>query len=558
MVKVEQGKIAYLSMEIALETDIKTYAGGLGVLAGDTLKSAADLRVPMVGITLLNDQGYFKQKISKTGEQLELPANYDFSKLKKVKNEVSVRIGKDRVRVGAWQYLVKGRSGYLLPVYLLDTKVKGNKPRYLNLTGQLYNADKDYRLMQEIILGRAGVKMLKSLGYRDINKYHINEGHGSLAAIELFLNSNKKNKQDKIEEVQSKCVFTTHTPIHAGHDIFPLDFFKEYQLDFPYDLPKLISNNEVNMTRIALYFSEYINGVALSHKDVSKKMFPDFPIHAITNGVHSETWTSDEFKKVYDKYIPNWRNSNLSLRNVFGIPLSVIWEAHQKSKKKLIDYIYKKQKIKLDLNVFTIGFARRFTGYKRSNLLFYDIEKLLKIHEEVGPIQIIYAGKAHPRDFDGKKLIKNIYEIKEKYKDKIKIIFLEGYEMNLAKLMVAGVDIWLNTPLPPNEASGTSGMKAAHNGVPHFSTLDGWWIEGFINRKTGWSIGTRRSHFDVKDLNKKDASSLYFRLAERILPRYYKEPTKWRETMRHTIAINASYFNTERMVQQYIQEAYID
>lgn len=550
-------KIAYFSMEIALESDIKTYAGGLGVLAGDTLKSAADLQLPMLGVTLLNDKGYFKQKISKEGDQIELPSSYNFSKLKKLKNIVTVKIGKDNVKVGVWQYLIKGKNDYIVPIYLLDTKIKGNKTCYLGLTGQLYNSDKDYRLMQEIILGRAGVKMLKSLKYANIEKYHINEGHGSLAAIELFLNSKKISNKSKIEEVQSKCVFTTHTPIFAGHDVFPLDFFKEYQMDFPYKLPKLIFNNEINMTRVALYFSNYINGVAISHKDVSKKMFPDFPIHAITNGVHSETWTSEEFKKVYDKYIPNWRNSNLSLRNVFGIPLSVIWEAHQKAKKKLIDYVYKQEKIKLDLNTFTIGFARRFTGYKRSNLLFYDIEKLLSIHKNVGKIQIIYAGKAHPNDMDGKKLIKEIYEIKNKYKDQIKIVFLEGYEMDLAKIMVAGVDIWLNTPLPPNEASGTSGMKAAHNGVPHFSTLDGWWIEGFINRKTGWAIGGRRPLLDGQNLNKNDANNLYFRLAERILPRYYNEPHKWKETMRHTIAINASYFNTERMLQQYIQEAYI-
>lgn len=558
MIKTEKTKVAYLSMEIALETDIKTYAGGLGVLAGDTLKSAADLEVPMLGITLLNDQGYFRQKISKTGEQIEVPINYNFKKLKKLKNEISLKIGKDNVKVGVWKYIIKGRTGHLLPVFLLDTKIKDNKEIYQKLSGQLYNADKEYRLMQEIILGRGGVKILKSLGYKNIKKYHINEGHGSLAAVELFLNSKKKSIKDRIKDVQNKCVFTTHTPISAGHDVFSLDFFKKYQLNFPYALENLVVNNEINMTRVGLYFSKYINGVALSHKIVSRKMFPDFPIHAITNGIHSETWTSDEFKKLYDKYIPNWRQSNQSLRNAFNIPLSVIWEAHQKAKKKLIDYIYKKQNIKLDLNVFTIGFARRFTAYKRAGLLFYDMEELLRIHKNVGPIQIVYAGKAHPRDLDGKKLIKKIHEIKEKYKDQIKIVFIENYEMNLAKLIISGVDIWLNTPLPPNEASGTSGMKAAHNAVPHFSTLDGWWVEGFINRKTGWAIGGRRANENKKNQDREDADNLYFRLAERILPRYYHEPTKWRETMRHTVAINASYFNTERMVQQYIQEAYMN
>lgn len=550
-------KISYFSMEIALESDIKTYAGGLGILAGDTLKSAADLGLPMLGITLLNDQGYFKQTINDFGEQIESPSNYNFSKLKKLENIINIKIGKDNVKIGVWEYIIKGRSGHLVPVYLLDSKINGNKANYSNLTGQLYRSDKDYRLMQEIILGRGGVKILASLGYKNIEKFHINEGHGTLAAVELFLNSKERNVKDKVKGVQSKCVFTTHTPIQMGHDVFPADFVKEYQLDFPFKLPGLIKNKEVNMTNIGLCFSNYINGVALTHRDVSHKMFPDYPIYSITNGVHSQTWTSDEFKKVYDKYIPNWRNSSLSLRNAFSIPLSVIWQAHQKSKKKLIDYIYKQQKIKLEQNVFTIGFARRFTGYKRSSLLFYDMNRLLNIHKKVGKIQIVYAGKAHPNDIDGKEMIKNIVKIKNKYKDKIKIVFLEGYEMDLAKLMVSGVDIWLNTPLPPNEASGTSGMKAAHNGIPHFSTLDGWWVEGFINRKTGWSIGQRREHLNLKELNKKDAESLYYKLEKKILPRYYETPFRWKETMRHTIAVNASFFNTERMLQQYIQEAYL-
>ena len=554
---IEKKQIAYLSMEIALESDIKTYSGGLGVLAGDTLRSAADMRVPMVGVTLLNDQGYFKQKINKAGEQEELLVNYNFSKLKKIKKTVEIKVGEDKLKVGAFQYDIVGKTGFKVPVFLLHSNLRGNKKEYLNLSGQLYKSDQEYRLKQEILLGRGGVKFLKALFGQGIKKFHINEGHGSLAAIELFLDSEAKGNKGKIKEVQSKCVFTTHTPVNAGHDVFSLDFFKKFQTDFPFKLAGLIRDKEVNMTRIGLYFSQYINGVAMSHQEVSSKMFPDYPVQAITNGVHSETWTSEEFKKLFNKHIPGWKKCNLALRNAFNIPLTAIWEAHQINKKRLIKYIYQKQKIKLEENVFTIGFARRFTGYKRSNLLFYDVDKLINIHKKVGKIQIIYAGKAHPSDDDGKEMIKNINEIKEKYKKDIKIVFLEGYEMDLAKILIAGVDIWLNTPLPPNEASGTSGMKAAHNGVPHFSTLDGWWVEGFINRKTGWAIGERRSHLNLKKLNKRDAESLYFRLEHRILPRYYHFPEKWRESMRHTIAINASFFNTERMLQQYIQEAYL-
>lgn len=548
-------KIAYFSMEIALENDIKTYSGGLGVLAGDTLKSAADLDLPMLGVTLLNDQGYFRQKISKDGQE-EQKVKYNFSKLKKLPNKVKVKIGKDDVVVGVWEYLIIGHGQYPVPVYLLDTNISSNAPKYRELTGQLYGVGKEYRLMQEIVLGRAGIKILKSLGHKYLRKFHINEGHGSLVAIELFLNSKEKSLADKIRDVRKKCVFTTHTPVEAGHDVFPLDFFLEYQKDFPYKLKGLVDGQIVNMTKIGLFFSNFINGVAQSHQKVSHKMFPNYSIHAITNGVHSETWTSPDFQKIYDKYIPNWRNSSLSLRHVFNIPLSAIWQAHQKSKKKLIDYIYKKQKIKLDLNVFTIGFARRFTEYKRATLLFQDVKKLLSIHRHAGPIQIVYAGKAHPNDLMGKKLIKDILDLKEKYKNEIKIVFLENYEMKLARLLISGVDVWLNTPLPPNEASGTSGMKAAHNGVPHFSTLDGWWLEGYIKDKTGWAIGEKRKKSKSSEVNKKDAESLYYTLEHKILPRYYDSPKKWQETMQNTIAINASYFNTERMLQQYIQENY--
>jgi starch phosphorylase len=550
-------KIAYFSMEIALDNQIKSYSGGLGILAGDTLKSAADLKVPMLGITILNKSGYFKQIINQAGEQTEKADFYDYKKFKKLKAKTSIKIAQDTVYIQAWEYLLKGYNGNFLPIYFLDTDISTNKEKYRRLSGELYRADDDYRLMQEIVLGRGGVKILKKLGYKEIKKYHLNEGHAALATIELFLNNKEKNLTKKINTVKEQCVFTTHTPIKAGHDSFPIALAKELQTDFPFQLKDLIKNQELNMTELALYFSSFVNGVAFSHQAVSAKMFPNHYIAAVTNGVHSRTWTAPEFQKLFDKHIPTWRHDSLSLRNAFNIPTKEIWKAHQNAKQRLLDYIYKKQKEKLKLNVFTIGFARRFTGYKRSTLLFHDIDELIRINKEAGPIQIIYAGKAHPRDLDGKAMIKEIHTLKEKYKKEIKIIFLANYDMDIAKLMVAGVDVWLNTPLPPNEASGTSGMKAAHNGVPHFSTLDGWWIEGFINRKTGWSIGDRRSTLNPKELNAKDAANLYDKLENRILPRYYQRPDNWQETMRYTIAINASFFNSERMLQQYIQSAYL-
>ncbi len=545
-------KIAYFSMEIALENAIKSYAGGLGVLAGDTLKSAADLKTPMLGITLLNNQGYFKQSINEKGWQQEKTDEYDYSRLKKITGEIVINIGKDNVKIRAWEYKIKGYGDYLVPVYFLDTNIEGNKQEYRELTGKLYGGDLEYRLMQEIVLGRGGVKILPILGYEKIQKYHLNEGHAALASIELLLGSGKTTK-----DIQEKCVFTVHTPVRAGHDVFPMDLVKKLQPDFPNYLPGLITNDKLNMSSLAIYFSSYINGVAKSHQEISTKMFPDHDIAAVTNGVHSQTWTSPEFKQLFDRHIPSWRNCSLSLRNAFLIPTQEIWDAHQRAKEKLIDHIYKNKGIKLSKEIFTIGFARRFTGYKRSTLLFHNIEELLKIHREAGGMQIIYAGKAHPHDQNGKEMVREVHEIIEKHKNEIDIVFLENYDMDIAKILIPGVDIWLNTPLPPNEASGTSGMKAAHNGVPHLSTLDGWWVEGFINKKTGWAIGERRSTLDPKNLDEEDAKDLYYRLEQKILPRYYHTPDRWRETMRYTIAVNASFFNAERMLRQYTQEAYL-
>ncbi len=555
--KIEK-KIAYFSMEIALENDIKSYAGGLGVLAGDTLKAAADIKTPMVGITLLNSKGYFKQKINKDGEQEEGFEDYNYSKLKKIPIETTVFIGRDEVRICAWEYIIKGQNDYLVPVYFLDTNIDENKEEHKKLTEFLYGGDELYRLKQEIILGRGGVKMLSALGYNNIEKYHINEGHAALASIELFLrNRDYLSDKESIKKIREMCVFTTHTPVNAGHDIFPVDLIKSLQIDFPHNIPDLITEDVLNMSRLALYFSSYVNGVALSHQKISTEMFPEYEISAVTNGVHSRTWVSPEFKKLYDIHIPNWRNSALSLRNAFNISPNEIWRAHQKSKERLIDYIKRKKNIELLDDVFTIGFARRFTGYKRSTLLFYRMSELLRINNNIGKVQIVYAGKAHPNDWGGKEMIKEIHEIIKEYKEEIDIVFLEDYDMDVARLMTSGVDIWLNTPLPPNEASGTSGMKAALNGVPQFSTMDGWWLEGFVDGKTGWSIGEKHNGNDPEKLIQQDAADLYYKLENYILPRYYKKPNLWCETMTHAIAINASFFNSERMLRQYAQEAYL-
>lgn len=561
-IKKTEMKIAYFSMEIAIKNSIKSFSGGLGILAGDTLKAAADSKIPMVGVTLLNDQGYFKQVINDKGEQIEKVDKYDCSKIKE-KGETEISIGKDKVTVRAWEYQINGRSGYITPIYFLDTDLEKNKDKYKNLTGKLYGGNNEYRLMQEIVLGRAGVKILSNLGYANIKKYHLNEGHAGLATIELLLKHKPKpilpstERGEKIiKEIRESCIFTTHTPVKAGHDIFSLDLIKKLQPDFPTEIPELIKNHQVNMSYLAAYFSSYINGVSRKHKQISEEILPDYNISSITNGVHSKTWTSLEFQEIFNEYIPHWKNSSLSLRNAFNVPKEKIWEAHQRSKQKLIEYIKNNNQKELSKDIFTLGFARRFAVYKRPQLLFYDIDRLLNIHKNVGKMQIVYAGKAHPDDRRGKEIIKNINHIIEQYKDKISIIFLENYDMKLAKLLIPGVDIWLNTPLPPNEGSGTSGMKAAHNGVPHLSTLDGWWLEGFIENKTGWAIGATNNNLNPEERRKKDANDLYEKL-EKIIPKYYNDSEEWKRIMQNTIAINASFFNSERMIKQYTQEAYL-
>ncbi|HPY08748.1 MAG: alpha-glucan family phosphorylase [Patescibacteria group bacterium] len=556
MIDKKNYKIAYFSMEIALEQGIKTYSGGLGILAGDILRSAADLKLPMIGITLISRHGYFEQRINKQGEQEEIPAtDYDFSKLEKIKETAEIVIENKKIKIATWIYKIQSPDGFEIPVFLLDTDLPGNPPEYRELTNELYGRDKNWRLLQEMVLGRGGYNLLKKLGF-EIRKFHINEGHGSFVAVAKFLDLKNDDLEARILKTRESCIFTTHTPVKMAHDIFPLEKVIKYQPDFPHNLKDLVANNEVNMTKIGLYFSNYINGVALSHKKLSKQMFPGYPIHCVTNGVHSVTWTSKEFQNLFDKHIPNWRNSSLSLRNAFALPLKEVWSAHQLAKKRLIALIKEKTGETFEQNIFTIGFARRFTAYKRPTLLLKNINRLIEIQKKVGALQIVYGGKSHPLDAEGKALIAEVNKIKAKNKDKIKIVFIPGYEMDLAKIIIAGVDLWVNTPLPPNEASGTSGMKAAHNGVPHLSSFDGWWTEGYIRGKTGWTIRGEKIKGNGS-LNSKDAASIYDLLEKEIMPIYYHHPEDWQEIMRFTIGVNASFFNTERVLREYAQNAYL-
>lgn len=557
----KEPKIAYFSMEIGLTKDIPTYSGGLGVLAGDTIKSAADLRLPLVAVTLLTKKGYFRQILDERGRQLEEPDEWDPSRFMiPLPQRITVEIEGRTVYIQAWLYEVRSLTGGFIPVFFLDTDIEENLPQDRDITHYLYGGDRAYRLKQEIVLGIGGVRILDELGFR-IKKYHMNEGHASLLAIEL-LRKFKKDIEEvwderlvwDVESVKDLCVFTTHTPVEAGHDKFPYELVSKILGDFIplYVLQDLGGKDHLNMTLLALNLSKYVNGVAKKHGEVSKNMFPGYEIHAITNGVHSYTWTCDSFKRLYDKYLPGWANEPELFVRVGRIPDEEIWEAHMEAKRDLLEFVRQKTGIEMSPDIFTIGFARRATAYKRADLLFSDIDRLERIGK--GRLQIIYAGKAHPRDEAGKFLIEKIFVIKEKLKDSIKIVYLENYNIEMALKLVSGVDVWLNTPLRPLEASGTSGMKAAHNGVPNFSVLDGWWIEGHIEGFTGWAIGPSP---DAPADPARDADDLYNKLENIILPIFYNDRRTWIRIMQNAIGKNAYYFNSHRMMRRYVTEAYI-
>jgi len=557
-------KIAYFSMEVGLETDMPTYSGGLGVLAGDTIRSAAELNVPMVAVTLLHREGYFYQKLDENGVQNEEPVQWvveDF--LKPLDKIVTVNLEDRQVKLKAWKYEVNRLGRNSVPVYFLDTNLPDNSDWDRTLTDHLYGNDTYYRLCQEIILGIGGVRMLRALGHNQIDRFHMNEGHAAFLTLELLKEQCEAAGRDSISEedietVRSKCVFTTHTPVPAGQDKFLMEEVKKLLNNHPcLQISDLITHDgALNMTYLALILSHYVNGVAKKHGEISSHMYAPYRIDSITNGVHVTTWTSQPFQDLFDKYIPGWREDNFNLRYALSIPGPEIWQAHMQAKRELIHYVNRETNKGMDTDILTLGFARRAAAYKRADLLLSNIERLKEVYSKAGPFQIIYAGKAHPKDQQGKELIQRIFRAINALNSDIKITYLENYDIQLGKLLTAGVDVWVNTPMPPMEASGTSGMKAALNGVPSFSILDGWWIEGCIEGITGWSIGHNGRDTETERDTEQDASALLNKLESTIIPIYYNRPEQFRCIMSHCIALNGSFFNTQRMVQQYVLKAY--
>lgn len=538
MVEKNNRKVAYFSMEVGITAKIPTYSGGLGVLAGDTLKAAADVSFPMVGITLLNKRGYFFQDI-KNGVQNEVPTIWSINDfLKPVDAKVTVNIKGEDIAVGAWLTILQGIDGYEVPLFFLHTDLPENSEEARKITDHLYGDGNEYRLQQEIILGVGGIRMLNELGFTNLDRYHMNEGHSALLTLELC------NIYGDKEEVRKKCVFTTHTPVPAGHDKFDIKKVEEVLEENLFkSIPnEYIEQGELNMTALALDASSYINGVAKKHAEVSKSMFPRYPIQSITNGVHAQTWVSAHFAYLYDQHIPDWKRNPDSLRSITSVPRQDIWNAHYEAKKQIIDYVNANTNAGLDYDYFTLGWARRFTSYKRPDFLLQDTDRLRKIAEKHGPLQIIYAGKAHPKDTEGKELIKKIITLSKELNGQIKMVYLENYDMYLSKYITSGVDAWLNTPLPPHEASGTSGMKCALNGVPQISVLDGWWHEGYVENETGWAFSTSEELYDV--------------LEHDVVNTFYNDLQRWVEIMQKTIMLNGSFFNSHRMINEYIKMAY--
>jgi starch phosphorylase len=549
--------IAYFSMEIALSPALPTYSGGLGMLAGDTLRSAADTGAPMVAVSLVHRRGYFRQYLDKNGQQTESDVCWSPETLPSAGETISIKMQGRLIKIRAWRFDVVGVAGHIIPVFLLDTDIEGNEPFDRRLTDHLYGGDTYYRLCQETILGLGGVALLHKLACLPA-VYHMNEGHASLLALCLLedrlapgASLSTATEQDRIA-VSKQCVFTTHTPVPAGHDQFGLDqMYAVLGQDRGQALERFgcLHNNLLNMTYVALRFSRWVNGVAMQHGKVSQQMFPAYHVESITNGVHAATWIGKPLQKVLDEEIPRWRHDNQYFRSVYGITPAKIANAHSLNKRRLIEAIAARTGEHFNENVLTLGFARRVATYKRASLLLEDPKRLAKIAQKIGGLQIVFAGKAHPADTAGKGLIREVFEIAGKIQSSsLRILYLENYDWELGATLTQGVDVWVNTPRRPYEASGTSGMKAALNGVPSLSILDGWWIEGCAEDVTGWAI-------DDGDTDAAEATSLYDKLEQRIAPLYSK-PNAWARMQQHCIAMNGSFFNTDRMLGQYFANAY--
>jgi starch phosphorylase len=550
-------RIAYFSMEMALQPEMHTYSGGLGVLAGDTARSCADLDLPVVFVTLASREGYLRQEIDAAGRQIDHADPWEPGDwATPLGAMVALAIEGRQVWIRPWLHVLTCPVGHAVPVLLLDTQLEQNDPADRAITDRLYGGDEAYRLKQEIVLGIGGERLLHALGF-EIETYHLNEGHAALLTAALLRrhpHAGDRPAESALgfdaDQVRERCVFTTHTPVEAGHDRFGYAL-AERQLDLiPIDQLKLVAGaDRLNMTRLALNLSGYVNGVALRHAETTRQMFPGYRIRAVTNGVHVPSWAHPAFGRLFQGMAPDWGHDPEQLAIADQLPDADVSAAHTEAKSELIAEVKLRTGFQLQPDLPLLAFARRMTGYKRADLIFTDPERLRAIHRR-HPFQLVMAGKAHPRDEGGKVLIQRLHACLRELPD-IPMAFLPGYDMALARSLVSGADVWLNTPLPPMEASGTSGMKAAVNGVLNLSVLDGWWIEACIEGVTGWAIGMD----DRRDDD--DALQLYEKLGNAVLPLYHEDRSRWVWMMKQAISKIAPRFNSQRMMRRYASEAYL-
>ena len=607
--KTENEKIAYFSFEYGLHESLPNYSGGLGILSGDHLKSASDLGLPFIAVGLLYRKGYFRQYLNADGWQQEYDIENDFFNLALEKvldsNGETMKVDVDLPGRKVYAQIWKANVGRI-QLYYLDTNIEENSVEDRDITAQLYGGNLETRIQQEILLGIGGIKALKKLGIKP-TIYHMNEGHSaflSLERIRQLMIDDKLDRKTAREVVFSSNVFTTHTPVPAGNDVFPIEMMQKYFMDYIKQidmsmeeflkLGKIDPNNQKEdfcMTVLALNLSAENNGVSELHGHVSREMWKDIwkgvpakelPIDSITNGLHTLSWISFDMQNLLDRYLgPRWRTKPLEYgiwERVQKIPDAELWRTHERRKERLIDFCRERLKAQIinrgftknEINhaeqiltpeALTIGFARRFATYKRGTLLFRDIERLKKIISNPHrPVQIIFAGKAHPHDNGGKELIKNIAEIcrREEFRDHI--VFLEDYDINVARYMVQGVDVWLNNPRRPLEASGTSGMKVPPNGGLNFSILDGWWDEAY-DGQNGWAIGNREEYTDLEYQDEVESNALYNVLENEIIPLYYERgrddiPRQWVTAMKWSMQTVCPQFSTNRMVADYFNKFY--
>lgn len=557
---LQRTDIAYFSMEIALRPEMRTYAGGLGVLAGDTARSCADLELPVVFVTLASRSGYLRQEIDAAGRQIDHPDPWDIEAwTEPLGAMIAVPIEGREVWIRPRFHAFHGLLGDRVPVLLLDTDLDQNEAEDRKITDRLYGGDAEYRLKQEIVLGIGGVRVLEALGFH-IRTYHMNEGHAALLAVQLLRQFRRRAEDVALGEsaydparVRHRCVFTTHTPVEAAQDRFSYDLVAQLLGDYIdiAGLKRLAGADALNMTQLALNLSGYINGVARRHAETTHRLFPGYHVRAVTNGVHPHTWTHAAFVRLYQTEFPQWLHEPEALSAADQLADDAVWSAHQAAKQDLLALIKARSGVDMRPEMPLIGFARRMTGYKRPDLLFTDIERLTALARQ-HPFQLVFAGKAHPRDETGKRLIEQLNQHMRRLSDLIPMAFLPNYDMAIAATLVAGADIWLNTPLPPLEASGTSGIKAAFNGVLNLSVLDGWWVEACVEGVTGWGVGG-----DKVGSSEEHADALYGKLAEIILPLYYRDRKRWIWMMKQSISKIGAYFNSQRMMRRYATEAYL-